>query len=157
MPNLFKTIFNQTKCPLVIGKFNLSLTKQGEARTNLKGYSMRLPFQVAYLVIAWSVCSVMSDCLWRHGLQPARLLCPRNSPGKNTGVGCLLSPGDLPSPGIEPVSPKPPALAGRFLTTELPGKFNECLGTGREEQKIRHPGFQELFIWWRTPNANKHL
>ena len=23
-----------------------------------------------------------------HGLWPARLLCPWNSPGKNTGVGC---------------------------------------------------------------------
>ena len=23
-----------------------------------------------------------------HGLQPARLLCPQDSPGKNTGVGC---------------------------------------------------------------------
>ena len=23
-----------------------------------------------------------------HGLQPARLLCPWNTPGKNTGVGC---------------------------------------------------------------------
>ena len=23
-----------------------------------------------------------------YGLQPARLLCPRDSPGKNTGVGC---------------------------------------------------------------------
>ena len=23
-----------------------------------------------------------------HGLQPARLICPWNSPGKNTGVGC---------------------------------------------------------------------
>ena len=23
-----------------------------------------------------------------HGLQPARLLCPWDSPGKNTGVGC---------------------------------------------------------------------
>ena len=23
-----------------------------------------------------------------HGLQPSRLLCPRDSPGKNTGVGC---------------------------------------------------------------------
>ena len=29
------------------------------------------------------------------------------------------SPGDLPNPGIEPSSP---ALAGRFFTTELPGK-----------------------------------
>ena len=32
--------------------------------------------------------SVMSDSLWSHGLQPARLLCPWISPGKNTGVGC---------------------------------------------------------------------
>ena len=29
------------------------------------------------------------------------------------------SPGDLPDPGIEP---KSPALAGRFFTTESPGK-----------------------------------
>ena len=32
------------------------------------------------------------------------------------------SPGDLPDPAIEPVSPASPALAGGFLTTELPGK-----------------------------------
>ena len=36
---------------------------------------------------------------------PTRLLCPRNSPGKNTGVGChFLLPRDLPNPGIEPVT-----------------------------------------------------
>ena len=29
-------------------------------------------------------CSIMSNSLQPHGLQPARLLCPRNSPGKNT-------------------------------------------------------------------------
>ena len=32
-------------------------------------------------------CSVISDSLWSYGLQPTRLLCPWNSPGKNTGVG----------------------------------------------------------------------
>ena len=32
--------------------------------------------------------SVMSDSLQRHGLQPIRLLCPWDSPGKNTGAGC---------------------------------------------------------------------
>ena len=32
--------------------------------------------------------SVVSDSLQPHGLQPARLLCPWGSPGKNTGVGC---------------------------------------------------------------------
>ena len=36
----------------------------------------------------------------------------------------LLCPplGDLPDPGIEPRSPVAPALAGRFFTTERPGK-----------------------------------
>ena len=29
----------------------------------------------------------MSDSLWPHGLEPTRLLCPWDSPGKNTGVG----------------------------------------------------------------------
>ena len=29
-----------------------------------------------------------SDSLSPHGPQPARLLCPWDSPGKNTGVGC---------------------------------------------------------------------
>ena len=32
--------------------------------------------------------SVMSDSLQPHELQPARLLCPWNSQGKNTWVGC---------------------------------------------------------------------
>ena len=32
------------------------------------------------------------------------------------------SPGDLPDPGIEPVSPGSPALAGKFLTNVSPGK-----------------------------------
>ena len=35
------------------------------------------------------------------------------------------SPGDLPDPGIEPVSP---ALAGRFFTAEPPGKPSWILG-----------------------------
>ena len=34
----------------------------------------------------------------------------------------LSSPGDLPNPGIEPTSPASPTLAGRFFTTEPPGK-----------------------------------
>jgi len=31
-------------------------------------------------------------------------------------------PGDLPDPGIKPMSPASPALAGGFFTTEPPGK-----------------------------------
>ena len=33
-------------------------------------------------------CSVMSDSFATPGLCPAGLLCPWNSPGKNTGLGC---------------------------------------------------------------------
>ena len=31
---------------------------------------------------------VVSNSLQPHGLYPARLLCPWDSPGKNPGVGC---------------------------------------------------------------------
>ena len=40
-------------------------------------------------------------------------------------------PGDLPDPGIKPtssVAPAPPALAGRFFTTEPPGSLTLMLG-----------------------------
>ena len=40
------------------------------------------------LLNLWSIsCSVVFDSLRHHGLQSARLLCPWNSPGKNTVVG----------------------------------------------------------------------
>ena len=32
--------------------------------------------------------SVVSDSSWPHGLQPTRLLCSGDFPGKSTGVGC---------------------------------------------------------------------
>ena len=45
-------------------------------------------------------CSVVSDSLRPHGLQPARLLSPWTSPDKNTGVGChVLLQGIFPTQG----------------------------------------------------------
>ena len=41
----------------------------------------------SFCLHACSVGSVMSDSLLPHGLQPTRLLCPWDSPGKNTAVG----------------------------------------------------------------------
>ena len=41
---------------------------------------------------------------------------------KNTRKNTDPSPGDLLHPGIEPMSPASPALAGRLFTTEPPGK-----------------------------------
>ena len=50
-------------------------------------------------VSEWS-CSVMSDSLQPHGLQPTRFLCPWDSPGKNTGVDChFLLQGIFPTQG----------------------------------------------------------
>ena len=49
---------------------------------------------------------VMSDSLRPHGLWLARLLCPWNSPGKNTGVGCrALLQGIFPTQGWNPGLP----------------------------------------------------
>ena len=51
-------------------------------------------------------------------LQPASLLCPWDSPGRNTGVGCyVLLQGIFSTQGHEPTSLMCPALAGRFFTT----------------------------------------
>ena len=48
-------------------------------------------------------CSVVSDSLPPHGLQPARLLCPWDSPGRNTGVGChSLLQGIFLTQGLNP-------------------------------------------------------
>ena len=49
---------------------------------------------------------VVSDSLWPHGLQPARLLCPWDFPGKNAGVGCyFLLQGIFPTQGSNPGLP----------------------------------------------------
>ena len=61
-------------------------------------------------------------------LWTARLLCPWDSPGKNTGVGYhALPPGDLSDPGIEPASLASSALADGFFTTSTTWEaLNPC-------------------------------
>ena len=55
----------------------------------------------------------MSDFLQPYGLQPARLLCPLDSPS-NSGVGCrFVLQGTFP--GIKPSSHTSPVLATGFL------------------------------------------
>ena len=49
------------------------------------------------------VRSAVSDSLQTHGLSSARLLCPWDFPGKNTGVGCRsLLQGIFPTQGSNP-------------------------------------------------------
>ena len=57
--------------------------------------------EVALLGLEASVCSIMPNSLQHHGLWPAMLLCPWDSLGKNTGVGCCaLLQGIFPTLGV---------------------------------------------------------
>ena len=69
-------------------------------------------------VVKLAAQSCLTLCDPMDGSPPGSL-CPWESPGKNTGVGChvLLPPGNLPDPGIEPTSLISPTLAGMFFTT----------------------------------------
>ena len=52
-----------------------------------------------------SCCWVATSCptLWLRVLEPTRFLCPWDSPGKNTGVGCHFFPqGIFPTQGSNP-------------------------------------------------------
>ena len=65
---------------------------------------------------ACRVASVVPDSLWPQELQPTRLLCLWDSPGKNAEGGCrALLQGIFP--GIESISLLSSALAGGFFTT----------------------------------------
>ena len=68
---------------------------------------------------ACQVASVVSDSLQSHGLYvagQAPLSMGFSRQEYWNGLPCPL-PGDLPNPGIEPVSLMPPVLAGSFFTT----------------------------------------
>jgi len=69
-------------------------------------------------------------CAQSRPTQLARLLCPSNFPGKNTGVGCHFLLQGIFSTRIKPASLASHALAGSFFSTAPPGKpkvFNKYL------------------------------
>ena len=74
-----------------------------------------------YLVVQWlSRVQLLESC----GLQPARLLCPWNSPGKNTGVGCHFLPQGISPPRdrSQTAHTQMGHLQVDSLLTEQPGK-----------------------------------
>ena len=86
-------------------------------------------------------CSVVSDSLQPQELQPARLPCPWDSPGKKTGVGChallqgISTQGSNPHllcllhwqagslPLVPPGKPESSALEADFLPPEPSGSL----------------------------------
>ena len=86
--------------------------------------------------------SVTSNSLQPLGLQHTRLLCLRDFPGKNTGLGChFLLQGNLLDPGIEPVSP---AFVGRFFFLPL----------SHQGSLFHHVTFQIYFLLTIAVNKN---
>ena len=69
------------------------------------------------------------DPLWPHGLQPTRLLCSWDSPGKNTGVGCHF------------------LLQGVFLTQGSNPDLRCC------KQMLYHLSHQEVGAFLKTPGS----
>ena len=61
--------------------------------------------------------------LFADRMEPTRLLCPWDSPGKNTGVGCrALLQAVFLTQGSNPGLLRRSALAGGFFTPAPPGK-----------------------------------
>ena len=83
----------------------------------------------------------MTDSLRPHGLYPARVLCPWDSLGKNTGVGC-----HAPLQGILPTEtePRSPALQADSLPFEQGSPFK--FGNGICVLNIYHISHQEDLV-----------
>ena len=67
--------------------------------------------------VCMHACSVTSDSVTHQA--PLFMEFPRQEYWSGLP---FPSPWDLPNPGIRPTFPVAPALAGRFFTTEPPGK-----------------------------------
>ena len=102
--------------------------------TSLRCIQSTLSIGVRYVPSRFSCVSVFATpCL-----QPARLLCPWDSPGKNTRVGCRgLLQGIFP-PQDRTCSLTSPALAGGFFTTSFTweARTQACLQTKAEIRQL---------------------
>ena len=58
-------------------------------------------------------------------------------------------PGDLPEPGIKPMSPVSPALQADSLATEWPGKPIHLYITSLQHWTRPRPGIEQMFLIWR--------
>ena len=98
--------WKQSECPSTddwIAKHNIATVEYYSVIKSSEG-----------LIHATRASSLKSRLTLRpHRLQPTRLLCPWESPGKNTGEGChALLQGIFPTQGSNPVS----RTAGGFFT-----------------------------------------
>ena len=96
-------------------------------------------------------CSVMSDSLWAYGLKPARLLCPWNFPGKNTGggwhsllQGIFLTQGS--NPGL---------LYGRQILSHLSHQGSQDPDAGKDWRQKKSVTEDEMVRWHHRINGHE--
>ena len=85
----------------------------------------RIEFLVlhSYMYACTLSYSVVSDSLQPHWTVALQVPLSMEFSRQEYWIGLPFpTPGDLPDPGIEPVSPESPTLAGRVFTTVPPGK-----------------------------------
>ena len=99
------------------GHFKQQNTNKKYKHTLNKTWHKILDRQKDTCLVCADVLSLQSCLILCNPMDPAKLLCPWDSPGKNTGVGChaLLHRIFLPQ-GSNPHLTSP-ALAGGFFTT----------------------------------------
>ena len=73
----------------ILGMLHIYINKKGkEVHICIYMHTYISVYIYIYIFFFFQVASVVSDSVRPHGLQPTRLLCPWDSPGKNIGVGC---------------------------------------------------------------------
>ena len=98
--------FGPSSVELILAVLTVDCAPHSVSRdvSNYRNNKNLFPLPLSSSIIISSIShSVLSDSLQSHGLQPTRLLCPWDSPGKNTGMGCnSLLQGIFPSRGLNP-------------------------------------------------------
>ena len=100
---------------------------------------------------------LVAKCVWLlqpHGLQPARFLCPWDSLGKNTGVGChFLLQGTFLTQGSNPGLLWCRQIPYQLSYKEAPiGLGNSVIYLGKLKLKFseNYLTFLETFLQWQT-------
>ena len=109
----------------------------------------------------WCAGSVTQSCLTLcdpHVLYPTSLLCPWDSPGKNTGVGCyFLLQGIFPIQRLNPHILDLLHWQADSLSSEPPGNPKESLGTIMNSINSISCIFQQSFLRYCHVSSEKHL
>ena len=92
-----------------------------DSHTNLTQGGCKASLSVLYYCVCVCMCVCMHvlshvQLLWPHGLQPARLLSPWDSPGKNTGVDYHALLQGISWPRDRTCASCVSCIAGRFFT-----------------------------------------